>query len=111
MQSEQLERAIRELALRETEFVEAVKDLPEKKHIYKLKFSIAQRMAEGTVPAKEAKAIEVCAIEHLALVQAEARVDIAKALLADVREVLSARRSLLANERSEREFAGSGLVT
>ncbi len=110
MQSELLEKAIRELAARENEFVEAACELPEKKHIYKLKFAIAVKMAEGSVAMKEATATEVTSREHLDYLQAEARAEIAKTLLFDCKAVMEARRSLLSNEKSEREFAASGMA-
>ncbi len=108
MQDEHLEKAIAELAKRENEFVAAANDLPAKKHEYKLKFAVAVQIAEGSVAAKEAAATKACTIEYLAYLKAEARSEIAKTLLYDVRTVIEARRSLLSNEKSEREFAGKG---
>ena len=106
MQSEHLERAIKELATRENEFVSAVRDSPAKQHNYKIKFAVALEMADGSVEAKKAAATKICSKEYLEHLEAEARVEIAKTLLYDVREVLAARRSLLSYEKAEMELAG-----
>lgn len=110
-QPNEIEKAIKELYERETEFAKACVDLPIKKHDYKQKYAISIRKAVGTVQERESDATLECDKEYLAYIQAEARVEIAKQKLYDCRAVMEARRSLLANERSEREFANSGMQT
>ncbi len=108
MQDIHLEKAIAELASREREFIEAQKDFPGKKHEYKLKFACAIKQADGTEKVKEATAVQITSREYREFLEAEARLEIAKTLLYDVKSVIEARRSLLSNEKSERDFVARG---
>jgi len=93
-----LEKALGELAQRETEYENAVKDAAEKEHIFKMKQAKEFLQADGSMEIRKNEALKACDREYYAYLQSVAVRDFTKEKLRDCQAALSARQSLLSAE-------------
>lgn len=94
-QTEQIEKTITELFVRERAYVEACEEYAIAEAEYKRKRAMKYLHADGTIADRNAQADLECWEEHKRKIAAETTVALTKALLEDCRQVLSARQSIL----------------
>ena len=97
-QTDKIEKAINELALREHAFASAVIESAEAEGTYRQAKAEAYLKADGTIPEKEMQADKQCQAEYARKLIADAMERLTKNKLEDCRAVLSARQSLLSAE-------------
>lgn len=94
-QPNKIEKAIDELFRRENDYDAAIRDAAEKDAAYRTAKAEAFLLADGTDKAREAKSVCDSKQSYLEKVRAEAVAAIMKEKLLDVRQVISARQSIL----------------
>jgi len=110
--SENVERALSELASREKHYEDACLSDADAEHAYRMRKAQALLAAEGTEKAREAKSIVDSNKEMLAHLKAKAVRDFTKEKLRDSQQALSARQSLLtASSRSDQGYSNDRRVT
>lgn len=94
-QSAKIEKAVEEIFSRETDFTEACREFAEAEHSYRMAKAEAFLEATGTVEERKMKADRKVNKEMKRKLAAEAALSFTKAKLDDVRQVISARQSIL----------------
>src|SRR5687768_15366639 len=97
-QSSKIEKAIEEIFSRETDYAEACLSYAEAEHNYRMAKATAYLSADGTVEERKMKADKAVKAQMKAKLYAEAILSLTKAKLDDVRQVISARQSVLSAE-------------
>lgn len=95
----EIEKALFEMASRETEVKTSGVEDAVKEHAYKIAFAKAILSAEGTEAVKKAQATISTEAQFLAHLKAKATYEFAKEKLRDVRQAISARQTIVSAEK------------
>lgn len=93
-----VENGLTELFSRETDLGEALNNEAQAEHDFKLKRAEEFLKADGTVDAREAKALIACKEQHLAYLKKKATKEFTHAKWKDALANVSARQSILSAE-------------
>lgn len=95
MRTLDVEKALKELALRETDLKLALEAVGDAEHAYKLKKAQIFLSSEGTEKARDAESVVGSEALFLDYLKKKAAAEFTKEKLRDVQQALSARQSLL----------------